>query len=153
MSESIKRVALKSKHPNAKSEFLKWRTRHGINLDAAAILFDVEPYVIEDWDKLGAPTIVHRLIGVMNRDLSGFHPAWKGWKVGYDGKLYGPEKLRLAEHQLRMFPVILRQLNELEGSIHAQARRLVYEQKRIFSDMEALELLELINSEKRKLIT
>lgn len=151
MSE-IKRVALKSKHPSAKSEFLKWRTRHGINQEAAAVLFDVETNVIEDWDKLGAPTIVHRLIGVMNRDLSGFHPEWKGWKVGYDGKLYGPDKLRLAEHQLRMLPVILRRLNELEDSIHAQAKRLVYEQKRIFSEMEALELLELVNSEKRKLI-
>ena len=151
MTEMLKRVSLRT--PKSKSEFIKWRKRHSITPEAACVLFDVEPYIIEDWDTRGAPTIVHRLIDMMNRDLSGFHPAWKGWKLGHDGKLYGPSRIRLAEHQIRMFPVILRKLEELESSINAQARELIAQQRKVLTEMQAIDYLELINNQRRDLLS
>jgi hypothetical protein len=151
MNEATKPTAVRSRR--ATSEFFKWRKRHSITPEAAAVLFDVDASVIDQWDASGPPTMVYRLIGLMNRDLSGFHPAWKGWKLGFDGKLYGPSKIRLAEHQLRMFPVILRKLEELESSINAQARQLVFEQKRILTEMQANEYIELVNNNRRELLS
>jgi hypothetical protein len=64
----------------------------------------------------------------------------------------GPSRLRLAEHQLRMFPIILRKLEELESSINAQARELIAQQRKVLTEMQAIDYLELINNQRKELI-
>jgi hypothetical protein len=74
-----------------KSDFLKWREKNGISLAQASEYFACTPRSIRNWDKNGAPALVMRLIALAGRrDLSGFHPSWKGWTISHTGKMHGP---------------------------------------------------------------
>jgi hypothetical protein len=41
-----------------------------------------------------------RELMIRDRQLGGLHNAWKGWKIGWDGVLYGPDKIRLRAEAL-----------------------------------------------------
>lgn len=104
------------------SDFLKWRKAYFIEVDAAAEYFQVTAKTIRNWDKNGAPHMAMRLIAIQTGDLSGIHPAWRGWKISHTGKLHGPSRFTTDPEHLSAVPAIVERLNQLEGSIEAQAR-------------------------------
>lgn len=91
-----------------KSEFLKIREWRGLSVQAAADLFEVCPRTIHNWDKRGAPKLVMRLLWGMDGRLECLDPRWKGFKIGLDGKLRGPNKFRATPEYLSHWRAILR---------------------------------------------
>lgn len=126
-----------------KSAFLRWRDSYFVSLEKAADFLGVTLRTVRSWDTSGAPDWAMRLIAISTGDLSGIHPAWRGWKISHTGKLHGPGRLTFTAEHLSHVPAMIQRLDELEGSIHAQAREqaLVFERlKRDALERLALEL-------------
>lgn len=112
-----------------KSAFQTWRKKHGVSIGAAAHLFDVTEKSIRNWDKRDAPPLAKRIIQLLNRDLGGLHPDWRGISIRPNGKMYfkglvGGESKQVglsAEH-IRHYPATINELNRIENEAHAKAR-------------------------------
>lgn len=84
----------------AHSEFWRMRRKFYISTQAAAALFTVTPRTIRNWDRRGAPGWAMRELLTKDRQLGGLHHAWHGWRIGWDGVLYGPDRIRLKPEAL-----------------------------------------------------
>ena len=84
-----------------KTEFEKLRGKLFISRKDAAVLFEVTERTIRNWEKKKAPQWALRELMRQDRQLSGYHPAWNGFKIGWDGWLYGPNKIRVNPEALR----------------------------------------------------
>lgn len=116
-----------------KSDFLKWRERHGVALDQAAEWFAVCGRTIRNWDLKGAPPLAMRLIALAGRrDLSGFHPSWKGWIISHTGKMHGPGGVVIpGPRNLVSILDALRDYELLRSSIERQERERLEARRRI----------------------
>lgn len=85
----------------AHSEFWKMRRKFYISNNDAAELFGVTPRTIRNWDRRGAPAWAMRELMIRDRCLGGIHPAWLGFRIGWNGWLYGPHGLKLRPEALR----------------------------------------------------
>lgn len=85
----------------AHSEFWRQRRKFYISTQAAAELFTVTERTIRNWDRRGAPAWAMRELLIRDRCLGGIHPAWQGFRIGWNGKLYGPHGLILRPEALR----------------------------------------------------
>lgn len=90
-----------------KSEFLKIREKRGLSVQAAADLFEVTPRTVRNWDRKGAPKLVMRLFWGMDGRLECLDPRWKGFKIGVDGKLRGPNGFVATSENLSHWQDIL----------------------------------------------
>lgn len=84
-----------------RTEFGRLRAKYFMTLQQAAELFSVTVRTIRNWDRRKAPAYATRELLRRDRSLSGFHPAWAGFRIGWDGALYGPNKLRIRAENLR----------------------------------------------------
>lgn len=91
-----------------KSEFGKLRKKYGISISEAATAFEVTERTIRNWDRDGAPRLVMRLLWERQGRLDAIHPDWRGFKIGGNGKLYGPNGLQFRAEYLRHWREILR---------------------------------------------
>jgi plasmid maintenance system antidote protein VapI len=94
--------------PEKKSDFAQFRGKFFLSIPKAAELFGVTERTIRNWDHDGAPTIAMKLVAVYRRDLSGYHPDWKGFTIGVNGKLYGPNKVQLSAEHIRHWRACVR---------------------------------------------
>lgn len=109
--------------PKGSSDFAKWRKRYAVTIQEAAEFFAVEPQAVDHWDKHGAPALVMRLIALIGRrDLSAFHPAWKGWTISHTGKMHGPGGLWFNAKALAVLPRCVADLEDFKNSIERQER-------------------------------
>ncbi len=90
------------------TEFAKICRRRGLSIEAAAELFEVNPRTIRNWIDKGAPKLVMRLLWGMEGRLECLDPRWKGFKIGLDGKLRGPNGFRATPQYLGQWRAILR---------------------------------------------
>jgi DNA-binding transcriptional regulator YiaG len=93
---------------NKKSEFAKFRSKFFLSIAQAAELFGVTERTIRNWDANGAPPIAMKLVAIYQRDLSGYHPDWRGFKIGVNGKLYGPNQVQLSAEHIRHWRACVR---------------------------------------------
>jgi len=91
-----------------KSEFYRLRRYLFLDIPTAAQWFEVTERTIRNWDQKGAPKLAMRLLQERERRLSSWHPDWHGFRIGRDGKLYGPNRLRLSAEHLRHWRDIIR---------------------------------------------
>jgi hypothetical protein len=114
-----------------KSEFEKLRGKLFISRKQASELFSVTERTIRNWDQKNAPAWALRELLRHDRQLSGYHPAWNGFRIGWDGWLYGPNKVRVNPESLRrsglFFGCQWRDENEctLAGIVTRQSRESV----------------------------
>lgn len=47
-----------------------------------------------------APRYATRELQRKDRQLGGYHPAWDGFRIGWNGTLYGPNKKRVRPETL-----------------------------------------------------
>ncbi len=90
-----------------KSEFLKLRQKHGMSISQAAEYFEVTERTVRNWDRDGAPKLAMRFFHMRELRLDSFHPAWKGFKISVNGKLYGPNRLSFSADYLRRWKSLL----------------------------------------------
>lgn len=83
------------------TEFGKLRRKYFISRPDAARLFEVSVRTIRNWDTKKAPTWALRVLQRKDRQLGGIDPAWTGFRIGWDGALYGPNRLRVRPDHLR----------------------------------------------------
>jgi transcriptional regulator with XRE-family HTH domain len=103
-----------------RSPFYTLRTALGLKRDDVAELCGVSLRTITNWDRDNAPAMAMTILRLSSRDLGAFHPDWRGFTIGRNGKLYGPERLQLSAEHLRHYPAFLRQLERLEAEAHRQ---------------------------------
>jgi hypothetical protein len=84
-----------------RTEFGRLRAKYFMTLQQAAELFSVTVRTIRNWDRRKAPAYATRELLRRDRSLSGFHPAWAGFRIGWDGALYGPNRIRISPEHLR----------------------------------------------------
>lgn len=82
------------------TEFGKLRRRYFITRRQAAELFEVTERTINVWDYRKAPRYALRALQRKDRQLSGIDPRWSGFRIGWDGALYGPDRLRIKPDML-----------------------------------------------------
>lgn len=82
------------------TEFGKLRRKLFITRAQASALFEVTERTVNNWDYRKAPRYALRALQRQDRQLSGFHPSWVGFRIGWDGALYGPHKLRIKPEWL-----------------------------------------------------
>jgi hypothetical protein len=100
-----------------KSEFYRLRRKFFLTIPQAAAWFEVTERTIRNWDERGAPKLAMRLMQERERRLSSWHPDWAGFKLGYNGKLYGPNRLQLSAEHIRNWPALIRELERLEDEL------------------------------------
>lgn len=83
------------------SEFGKLRRKLFMSVDEAVEMFEVTKRTIRNWEYGNAPKMVIRMMQRQDRSLSGLHPAWEGFRIGWNGWLYGPNRLRVHPRSLR----------------------------------------------------
>jgi DNA-binding transcriptional regulator YiaG len=91
-----------------KSDFAQFRGKFFLSIPKAAELFGVTERTVRNWDRDGAPAMAMKLAAVYRRDLSGYHPDWKGFTIGVNGKLYGPNKVQLSAEHIRHWRACVR---------------------------------------------
>jgi hypothetical protein len=101
-----------------KSEFYRLRRKFFLTIPQAAIWFEVTERTIRNWDERGAPRLALRLLQERERRLSSWHPDWAGFKIGHNGKLYGPNRLQLSAEHIRHWPELIRELERLEDELY-----------------------------------
>lgn len=89
------------------SEFEKIRRRRALGVQELARLFEVTPRTVHNWSSKGAPPLVMRRLWELDGRLDALHPAWAGFKIGANGKLYGPNKLQFSPAYLRRWREVL----------------------------------------------
>lgn len=99
---------MKRKAKRSRSEFEQLRKKFGMGINQAAEYFEVTPRTIHNWDRDGAPKLVMRLLWERQGRLDAIHPDWRGFKIGVNGKLYGPNKLQVSAEYMRHWRAILR---------------------------------------------
>ena len=72
-----------------------------ITRSQAAAQFEVTERTINNWDYRKTPAWALRMLQHQDRSLSGLHPDWAGFRIGWDGVLYGPHRLRVKAEHLR----------------------------------------------------
>lgn len=82
------------------TEFGKLRRKLFISRAEASTLFEVTERTINHWDYDKAPAHALRTLQRQDRQLSGIDPRWTGFRIGWDGWLYGPHKLKLKAETL-----------------------------------------------------
>jgi transcriptional regulator with XRE-family HTH domain len=103
-----------------RSAFYRLRTALGLKREAVAELCGVSLRTITNWDRDGAPETAMAVLRLSSRDLGAFHPDWRGFTIGRNGKLYGPDRLQISAEHLRHYPAFIRQLERLEAEAHRQ---------------------------------
>lgn len=90
------------------SEFAKLCRQRRISIQEAAELFQVTPRTVRNWLERGAPPLVMRRLWEEDGRLDALHPSWVGFKIGANGKLYGPNRLQFSPEYLRRWDQVLR---------------------------------------------
>lgn len=125
-----------------KSDFLKWREKHGVTKVQASEYFAVTARTVTNWDRNGAPALAMRLITLVGRrDLSGYHSAWKGWSISHTGKMHGPGGVWFRPRQLAMLPAYVDELQSRLCSIEAEERERLEVRRRLLREAVELEAI------------
>jgi hypothetical protein len=96
----------------------------GITRDNAAKLCSVSLRTITNWDRDGAPDLAMKILALQGRDLGAIHPDWTGFRIGSNGKLYGPGRLQLSAEHVQRWPILIRELERLEAELARQPQPL-----------------------------
>lgn len=83
------------------TEFGRLRRKLFISVDDCIQFFEVTRRTVWNWDYRKAPRHAVRELLRRDRSLAGFHPDWTGFRIGWDGALYGPGRLRIRARTLR----------------------------------------------------
>lgn len=83
------------------TEFGKLRRRYFLSQKDAARQFEVTTRTIRNWDYRSAPRYALRALQRQDRQLGGIHPDWCGFRIGWNGWLYGPERIRIKAETLK----------------------------------------------------
>ena len=84
-----------------RTEFGRLRAKYFMTPQQAAEQFGVTVRTIRNWDKIKPNRLALRELMRRDRDLGGLHPSWAGFRIGWDGAPYGPNRLRLLPEVLR----------------------------------------------------
>jgi transcriptional regulator with XRE-family HTH domain len=106
---------MNKKKKATRSNFHRLRVALGLSREDAARLFEVSVRTINNWDRDEAPGMALKILALQSRDLGAIHPDWAGFKIGSNGKLYGPGRLQLSAEHVRRYPLLIRQLEHLEA--------------------------------------
>lgn len=99
------------------SAFLKLRRRYFVSQARAALVFGVTVRTVRNWERREAPRPVLAYLQIAyERDLGAIHPDWRGFRIGLNGKLYGPEKLQISAWHLRHWRECVGRAWEAAGS-------------------------------------
>lgn len=84
------------------TEYRRIAKRIFLDANKAAKLFKISRKTALRWQKQGSPYhVVKYLQLAFDRKLDAIHPEWKGFCIGLNGKLYGPNKLQISANHLR----------------------------------------------------
>lgn len=95
-------------------EYRRLAKKHFIDSKRAKAFFFISEKTARRWYRHGAPLhVVEYLKVVCERNLAGIHPDWKGWRIGFNGKLYG-HGMQIRPEMLKHWHEWIMRLNELE---------------------------------------
>lgn len=83
------------------SSFAKFTRKYRLSVKEAARVFEVTERTVRNWKYKEPPRWVRRAMERQDRWLSGIHPDWAGFRIGWNGKLYGPYGFQVSAEYLR----------------------------------------------------
>jgi hypothetical protein len=91
-------------------EFHELRHRAGyLDNRKLAELCEVTERTVQNWERVGPPASVTKLLQVIARDLEWLGPDWRGYRF-WNGELLGPNRERITPGMIRAYPHMERAL-------------------------------------------